>query len=83
MGINTRLKEKNMGMVEEIRRHIGAIKERMLEKLAAVVIPADALENARHFLETIVKDVTVATHGLTKDALHRIKHYLLDILPSL
>ena len=72
-----------MGMVEEIRRHVQAIKERMLEKLAAAAVPADVLENARHFLETIVKDVKVAADGLTKDALNCIKHHLLDILPSL
>ncbi|XVF23252.1 hypothetical protein REPUB_Repub13aG0020500 [Reevesia pubescens] len=30
-----------------------------------------------------VRDVTVAAHGLTKDAFHHIKTHLVDILPSL
>ncbi|KAJ4844495.1 hypothetical protein Tsubulata_006333 [Turnera subulata] len=72
-----------MGVVVEIRRHLGVIKERVLEKLAASSVPADALDNARHFLETAVKDVTLAAHGLTKDTLNRIKTRLVDILPSL
>ncbi|KAF2312941.1 hypothetical protein GH714_000839 [Hevea brasiliensis] len=68
-----------MGVMEEIRRHVRVIKE----KLSAAAIPADALETAHHFLETVVKDVTFAAHGLTKDALNRIKTRLVDILPSL
>ncbi|OMO83290.1 hypothetical protein CCACVL1_11453 [Corchorus capsularis] len=67
----------------DIRRNLGVIKERVLEKLTAAAVPADALENARHFLESVVRDVTVATHGLTKNALLRIKTHLVDILPSL
>ncbi|KAK9282176.1 hypothetical protein L1049_005088 [Liquidambar formosana] len=30
-----------------------------------------------------VRDVTVAAHGLTEDALHRIRSHLTEILPSL
>ncbi|OMO73888.1 hypothetical protein COLO4_26810 [Corchorus olitorius] len=67
----------------DIKRNLGVIKERVLEKLTAAAVPADALENARHFLESVVRDVTVATHGLTKNALLRIKTHLVDILPSL
>ncbi|GLT38225.1 hypothetical protein SLA2020_124880 [Shorea laevis] len=69
--------------VVAIRRNLGVIKERVLEKLAAAAVPADALENARHLLESVVRDVTVAAHGLTMDALQRIKTLLVDILPSL
>ena len=68
---------------DHIRWNLGAIKDRLLEKLAAADVPADALDSARHFLESIVKDVTGATHGITKDALHRIRTHLVDILPSL
>ncbi|XP_022714687.1 uncharacterized protein LOC111274355 [Durio zibethinus] len=74
---------KGVALAADIRRNLGVIKERVLEKLAAAAVPADALENARHFLESVVRDVTVAAHGLTKDALHRIKTHLVDILPSL
>ncbi|XP_021297056.1 uncharacterized protein LOC110426208 [Herrania umbratica] len=74
---------KGVALAADIRRNLGVIKERVLEKLAAAAVPADALENARHLLESAVRDVTVAAHGLTKDALHRIKTHLVDILPSL
>ncbi|XWS19186.1 hypothetical protein CRYUN_Cryun32bG0109900 [Craigia yunnanensis] len=74
---------KGVALAADIRRNLGVIKERVLEKLAAAAVPADALENARHFLESVVRDVTVAAHGLTKDALHRIKTHLVDILPSI
>lgn len=54
-----------------------------MEKMASAAVPADALDNARHFLETVVRDLTVAAQGLTKDALQRIKAHLVQILPSL
>ena len=72
-----------MGVATDIRKNFGVIKERVLEKLAAASVPVDALDNARHFLEGVVRDVTVAAQGLTKDALHRIKTHLVDIMPSL
>ncbi|KAH7550568.1 hypothetical protein JRO89_XS13G0220200 [Xanthoceras sorbifolium] len=59
------------------------IKEKVLEKLASAPIPADALDTARHFLETVVRDFIVAAHGLTKDALLRINTHLVPLLPSL
>lgn len=68
---------------DHIRWNLEAIKDRLLEKLAAAAVPADALDSARHFLESVVKDVTGAAHGITKDALHRIRTHLVDILPSL
>ena len=73
----------DMGVATDIRKNFGVIKERVLEKLAAASVPVDALDNARHFLEGVVRDVTVAAQGLTKDALHRIKTHLVDIMPSL
>ncbi|XP_041003758.1 uncharacterized protein LOC121249134 [Juglans microcarpa x Juglans regia] len=75
--------EASKGVVGDIRRRFGGIKERVLEKMAAAAVPADALDNARHLLETTVRDVTVAAQGLTKDALHRVKTQLVDVLPSL
>ncbi|KAK8641694.1 hypothetical protein V6N13_011073 [Hibiscus sabdariffa] len=77
------MRMKGAALAADIKRNLGVIKERVLEKLAAAAVPADALENARHVLESVVRDVTVAAHGLTKDALHRIKTRLVDILPSL
>ncbi|GMI91945.1 unknown protein 6 [Hibiscus trionum] len=77
------MRMKGAALAADIKRNLGVIKERVLEKLAAAAVPADALENARHVLETVVRDVTVAAHGLTKDALHRIKTRLVDIIPSL
>ncbi|XP_039004327.1 uncharacterized protein LOC120131394 [Hibiscus syriacus] len=74
---------KGAALAADIKRNLGVVKERVLEKLAAAAVPADALENARHVLESVVRDVTVAAHGLTKDALYRIKTRLVDILPSL
>ena len=62
---------------------MGAIKDKLLEKLTAAAVPADALDNARHFLETVVRDVRLAAHGLTMDAFNRIKSHLSDFLPSL
>ncbi|GLU21918.1 hypothetical protein SLE2022_380290 [Rubroshorea leprosula] len=83
--IKIRAAEVGEGMMKvvDIKRNLGVIKERVLEKLAAAAVPADALENARHLLESVVRDVTVAAHGLTMDALQRIKNLLVDILPSL
>lgn len=72
-----------VGVAADIRRNFGGIKERLLEKMATAAVPADALDNARHFLETVVRDVTVAAQGRTKDALQRIKAHLVHILPSL
>lgn len=59
------------------------IKDRLLEKLAAASVPSDPLENAKHFIETVIRDVTSAAQGLTKEALHRIKFHLADVFPSL
>ena len=72
-------------VVEEgdMRRNFTAIKERLLEKLTVAAVPTDALDNARQFLETVVRDVTLAAQVLTRDALHRIKTHLVDLLPSL
>ncbi|KAM4113365.1 hypothetical protein ACJW30_05G215500 [Castanea mollissima] len=53
-----------------LRRTFGAIKETVLEKLAAASVPADALDKTRRFLVGVVGDVTMAAQGLTKDALH-------------
>ncbi|KAH9305394.1 hypothetical protein KI387_009798 [Taxus chinensis] len=64
-------------------RSLFHMKERLMEKLAAVPIPADALDNARQSVESIIKDMTHAAQGLTKDAVHRIKSRLVEILPSL
>ncbi|KAL5554346.1 hypothetical protein UlMin_041747 [Ulmus minor] len=67
----------------DLRRNLGVVKEKLLEKLSAASVPADALDNTRHFLESVVKDVTGAAHGLTKEALLRIKTHLVDLFPSL
>lgn len=42
MGVVEALK----GVVGDIRRRFGGIKERVLEKMAAAVVPTDALDNA-------------------------------------
>lgn len=42
-----------------------------------------SLENAKSFIETIIRDVGQAAQGRTKDALQRIKSHLADIFPSL
>ncbi|KAM5579754.1 hypothetical protein ABKV19_009501 [Rosa sericea] len=72
----------------DMKRNLGAVKGKILEKLAAhaPAVPADALDNVRHFLESVVKDVTDATgaaRGVTTDGLHRIKTQLGDMLPNL
>lgn len=72
-----------MAVVVMIRRNLGSIKEKVLGKLAAASVPADALENSRHFIESAIRDVTVAAHGLTRDALLRIKTHLAELLPPL
>jgi hypothetical protein len=66
-----------------MRRNFEGIKERVLEKVASAAVPPDAFDNGRQFLETVVRDVTLAAQGLTKDALQRIKSRLVHILPSL
>ncbi|XP_039017944.1 uncharacterized protein LOC120149115 [Hibiscus syriacus] len=73
---------KGAALAADIKRNLGVVKERVLEKLAAAAVLADALES-------VVRDVTVAAHGLTKDALLRIKTvfsiffllFLLHLLP--
>lgn len=78
------LVEASKGVAADItRRNFGAVKERLIENLAAAAVPADALDKTRQFLETFVRDVTLAAQGVTKDAILRIKTHLVDILPSL
>ncbi|GMN48167.1 hypothetical protein TIFTF001_017348 [Ficus carica] len=81
---NNNIGDTTMGVGGDmIRRNFGAIKERLMEELSAAAVPADALANARRMVETVLRDVTVAAHALSKDALHRIKTHLVEILPSL
>ncbi|XP_010537763.1 PREDICTED: uncharacterized protein LOC104812345 isoform X2 [Tarenaya hassleriana] len=70
------------GMVVGLK-NLSAVKDKVIEKLAAAAVPSETLENARQFLEGVVREVATTAHGLTKDALHRIKTHLVDILPSL
>ncbi|KAM6589928.1 hypothetical protein CsatA_012533 [Cannabis sativa] len=58
------------------------VKEKVLEKLAAAAVPAEALDKARRLLETTVRDATQAAHAISKDAIFRIKTHLVDIFPS-
>ncbi|XP_004303784.1 PREDICTED: uncharacterized protein LOC101303535 [Fragaria vesca subsp. vesca] len=72
----------------DVKRNLGAVKDMILEKLGAhaPAVPADALDNVGHFLESVVKDVTDTTgaeHGVTMEVLHRIKTQLGDMLPNL
>ncbi|CAN7035334.1 unnamed protein product [Brassica rapa subsp. trilocularis] len=72
---------------EEKQRMLGlkslaTVKDKVLEKLAAAAVPSESLENAKQFLEGVIKDFAGAAHGMTKDALHRIKTHLAVILPS-
>ncbi|KAL6134813.1 hypothetical protein ACLB2K_067041 [Fragaria x ananassa] len=72
----------------DVKRNLGAVKDMILEKLGAhtPAVPADALDNVGHFLESIVKDVTDVTgaaRGVTTEVLHRIKTQLGDMLPNL
>ncbi|ERN12621.1 hypothetical protein AMTR_s00025p00231150 [Amborella trichopoda] len=73
------------GVAADIRRNFTNMKERLMEKLAAppVPVPAEALENARLFVESLIKDVTAAAQGMTKDALQKLKNHLAEIIPSL
>ncbi|KAH9307686.1 hypothetical protein KI387_035597, partial [Taxus chinensis] len=73
--------EASKGVAGDIRRSLSQMKDRIVDKLAAVPVPADALDNARQSLESIIKDVTHAAQGLTKDAVHKIKVRLAEILP--
>lgn len=73
---------------EEKQRMLGlkslaTVKDKVLEKLAAAAVPSESLENAKQFLEGVIKDLAGAAQGMTKDALHRIKTHLAVILPSL
>ncbi|KAF8106093.1 hypothetical protein N665_0147s0050 [Sinapis alba] len=72
---------------EEKQRMLGlksltTVKDKVLEKLAAAAVPSESLENAKQFLEGVIKDFAGAAQGMTKDALHRIKTHLVVILPS-
>ncbi|KAH9626776.1 hypothetical protein KSS87_006978 [Heliosperma pusillum] len=83
---NNNYKENNMvvkGVASDIRSRMNTLKDRVMEKLTAASVPSDKLENARSFLETMIKDVTTKAQGITKDALQRIKSHLVDILPSM
>lgn len=75
--------EASRGVAADIRRSLSQMKDRIVDKLAAVPVPAEALDNARQSLESIIKDVTQAAQGLTKEAAHRIKIRLSEILPFL
>ncbi|GLJ45024.1 hypothetical protein SUGI_0947700 [Cryptomeria japonica] len=75
--------EASKGVAGDIKRSLSQVKDRIVDKLAAVPVPADALDNARQSLESIIKDVTHAAQGLTKDAVHKIKVRLAEILPFL
>lgn len=81
-------KPKLTNSEEEEERMLGlkslaAVKDKVLEKLAAAAVPSESLENAKQFLEGVIKDLAGAAQGMTKDALHRIKTHLAVILPSL
>lgn len=75
--------EASKGYAADIRRSLFHMKERLMDKLAAVPIPAKALDNARQSVETVIKDMTHTAQGMTKDAMQRIKGRLVEILPSL
>lgn len=75
--------EASKGYAADIRRSLLQMKERLMDKLAAVPIPAEAMDNARQSVETVIKDMTHAAQGMTKDAMQRIKGRLVEILPSL
>lgn len=75
--------EASKGYAADIRRSLFHMKEILADKLAGVAIPADALDNARQSVETIIKDITHAAQGMTMDAMQRIKGRLVEILPSL
>lgn len=75
--------EASKGYAADIRRSLFHMKERLMDKLAAVPIPAEALDNARQSVETAIKDMTHTAQGMTKDAMQRIKGRLVEILPSL
>lgn len=63
-------------------KNLASVKDKVLVKLAAAAVPSESLENAKQFLEGVIKDFAGAAQGMTKDALHRIKTHLADILPS-
>lgn len=75
--------EASKGYAADMRRSFFHMKERLMDKLTAVPIPAEALDNARQSVETIIKDMTHAAQGVTKDAMQRIKGRFVEILPSL
>ena len=59
------------------------MKDIIVDKLAAVPVPVEALDNARQSLESINKDVTHASQGLTKEVVHTIKICVAEIFPFL
>ncbi|CAH2037313.1 unnamed protein product [Thlaspi arvense] len=63
-------------------KNLAAVKDKVLEKLTAAKVPSESLENSKQFLEGVIKDFAGAAQGMTKDALHRIKTHLSDVLPS-
>lgn len=75
--------EASKGYAADMRRSLFHMKERLMDKLTGVPIPAEALDNARQSVETIIKDMTHAAQGMTKDAMQRIKGRFVEILPSL
>ncbi|KAG9450166.1 hypothetical protein H6P81_010131 [Aristolochia fimbriata] len=75
--------EASKVVAADVRRNLSLIKDKLMDKLAAAPVPAEALDNARHFVESAVRDVANAAQGLTKDALNRIKTHLAEIIPSL
>jgi hypothetical protein len=60
--------EASRGVVVDIRRSLSQVKDQIMDKLAVVPVPVEALDNARQSLESIIKDVIQASQGLTKEA---------------
>lgn len=82
-GMGRNVLEVSKGVASDIRGSLFHMKDLLVDKLAAVPIPAESLDNARHSIESIIREATHTAYGLTKDAMLRIRFRLLEIIPSL
>lgn len=82
-GMGKNVLEASKVVAADIRGSLFQMKEMLVDKLAAVPIPAESLESARQSIESILREATQTAYGMTKDAMQRIRLRLVEIIPSL
>ena len=72
------LVEASKGMAGEVGEALGAVRGRVMDRLARLQLPSESLEAVRRTFETSVK----GAYATTRDAVQRTRQSLLDLFPS-